>query len=383
MMPFEPLPPQAFPLSAPLSFGALVALEGPCRLQGALRASHGTGLAEVYPRLLGDAKHRAVAAILRNGAGATSFADAVRRAGGLTEVTRSALGQVLDRVERARGGDRATRAELARVRGPRWSEEVRDDARRLAAHAWDLTFGRGSAGVTSVEPSPKVQLGDGLWEVRPDLVWETPEELEITDFKTDQSEADPSRHERQLLLYAALWQKHRATDSGCVVRVLRPNGVAWERAVPVGELRQFTQALAERGRAARARAGDLRATPSPEYCPSCSVRGACAAYWANPALRDGAGPAVDREVIVRGRLDQGTRMVQVEADGEPTTLGLASSTSIAPDALVAGARTRWLGLFGRDAEGIASLYAPAASARTALRGAEAWRVETAGHDGVE
>jgi hypothetical protein len=375
MMPFEPLPPHALPADARLSYGALFALERPCRLQAALRASHPKGLAEVYPRLLGDAKHRAVAAILRDASGATSFADAVRRAGGLTDVTRSALSQVLDRVEQARGGDRVARAELARVRGARWSEHVRDDARRLAAHAWDLTFGRSSVGgKTLVEPSREVQLDDGAWEARPDLVWETAGEFEITDFKTEENESDPSRHEPQLLFYAALWQQGRAAGSGCVVRVLRPEGVAWERAVPLDELRQVTRALGERGRAARARALDISAMPSPDYCPTCSVRGACAAYWANPTLSGGVGPAVDREVIVRGRLDEGTMTVPVVADGVPTTLTLTSSTIVASDALVEGARTRWLGLFERHTDGVAGLYAPAPSAHTALRGAEAWRV---------
>jgi hypothetical protein len=375
MMPFEPLPPRALPADARLSYGALLALERPCRLQAALRASHKEGLAEVYPRLLGDAKHRTVAAILRDASGATSFADAVRRAGGLANMTRSALSQVLDRVEQVRGGDGVARAELGRVRGAMWSEQVRDDARRLAAHAWDLTLGRSSVGGKAlVEPNREVHLEDGTWEARPDLVWETAGGFEITDYKTDEKEFDPSRHEPQLLFYAALWQQGRAACSGCVVRVLRPEGVAWERAVPLDELRQVTRSLRERGLAARARALDISATPSPDYCPSCSVRGACAAYWANSTLRGGGGPAVDREVIVRGPLDIGTMRVPVVADGAPSTLTLTSSKAVTSDALVEGARTRWLGLFERHTEGVAGLYAPAPSAHTALRGAEAWRV---------
>lgn len=302
-------------------------------------------------KLRGRVCHKALEVML------AAHADAGGPAWGTIELTRlwkarfprGVIGLVRDLAR-----EEVARADTVDALGRRRLESAVDEGlasmARTVTALLDLTFApcEGTEGPTHVDPEVEVRtaLVPGQhWEGTIDAVVRRGDHVTLVDYKTGApSEAD---HE-QLKLYACLYAAWPRAE-GVVRRlaVLYADGSADRRDAPVGDALTAAAAAFSRDAStseARIQADPPEASPNPDRCGRCGVRGRCDAYWQASAAWTsslGAPQRRDFEGVVLEVLGAGEalRMRGGEGDVVVRTAGRDLPTGVR----VVGTRIRVLG----------------------------------------
>ncbi len=204
--------------------------------------------------------------------------------------------------------------------------------------------------VAFAEVPVESEMAPGVrWRGRIDAVVRCGGDVTLIDFKTG---APSSQDLEQLTAYACMFELDERTRGWGTVRhlaVLYARGGVEERDAPTGEALD-----AERARLAhetldatrRLSASPPEASPAPERCPRCDVRGRCDAYWSARAawgdLPPAASTRIDAELSVTEVLGGG-RALLASGDGGSWFVQLDPTHEEVARGLVAGSRVRLLG----------------------------------------
>lgn len=259
---------------------------------------------------------------------------------GITGLAREEADRQLRRSEGRR--DAAFEAQLRR--------EVDEAVPSLATSVSELlrlTLSRASAAerpVALAEVPIEAEIAPGIrWRGRIDAVLRSGTDVTLIDFKT--GAPSPSDME-QLTVYACVFDHDNWTREWGTVRrltVLYARGGVVERDAPTGDALEAERARLVREvteTARRLAASPPEASPAPDRCPRCDVRGRCEAYWsARAAWADPARThTVDAELSVTevlaggrallGRGDGGSWFVRLGPRHEEVARGLTAGTRI-------------------------------------------------------
>lgn len=204
---------------------------------------------------------------------------------------------------------------------------------------------------TFAEVPVDAEIAPGIrWRGRIDAVVVSGGSVTLLDFKT----GAPSPHDaEQLAAYACLFERDERTRGWGSVRrlaVLYVRGGVDERDAPTGpaldaERARLARECAEVSR--RLEASPPEASPSPEHCPRCDVRGRCDPYWgARQTWGDGAphvARSIDVELSVIDVLE-GERGLVADADGQSWFVRLDASHAEVVRGLRRGSRIRLMGV---------------------------------------
>ncbi|MGK3998909.1 RecB family exonuclease [Sorangium sp. So ce1024] len=158
------------------------------------------------------------------------------------------------------------------------------------------------------------------WRGRIDAVVRCGGEVTLIDFKTG---APSPQDVEQLTAYACLFERDERTRGWGSVRrlaVLYARGGVEERDAPTGDALDVERARLARETldvARRLSNSPPEASPAPERCPRCDVRGRCDVYWGARAAWDSLplrnAPTIDAELCVTEVLGGGRALLARDA----------------------------------------------------------------------
>lgn len=159
-----------------------------------------------------------------------------------------------------------------------------------------------------------------LWRGRIDAVVRCGGDVTLIDFKTG---APSPQDVEQLTAYACMFMRDERTRGWGIVRrlvVLYARGGVEERDAPTGDSLDAERSRLAReamDAARRLSASPPEASPAPERCPRCEVRGHCDSYWSARAgwgdLPSRGAPRIDVELTVTDVLGDG-RVLRARSD---------------------------------------------------------------------
>jgi RecB family exonuclease len=202
------------------------------------------------------------------------------------------------------------------------------------------------------------EIAPGIrWRGRIDAVVVSGGSVTLLDFKT----GAPSPHDAEkLAAYACLFERDERTRGWGSVRrlaLLYARGGVDERDAPTGpaldaERARLARECAEVSR--RLEASPPEASPSPEHCPRCDVRGRCDPYWSTRQTWGDGAPHVARSIDVElSVIDvlEGERGLVANADGQSWFVRLDASHAEVVRGLRRGSRIRLMGVMPQAPRG--------------------------------